>query len=370
MAARFFQGFGVSPASTVGMAIINDMFFEHERGQKVGLWTLSLDLGLLVGPLVGGFMTLVDQFWVQWLNAIMFAVALILELFLLPETLYPRSLMLSKLPSSGGVASDSVEKQAPPAIDIKRTKQLPFINWRPVPGVSGQKPWNALVYFLKTWTYPNISITLFMYSFCWYWWVLSVITYLPVAYIKDSPQVQGLLFIGLIVGTLLSELFCSGTLSDWIVLKLAKRNDGVRVPEMRLWLVYPSATLTAIGLILWGISIDKNYHWIVGQVAFFFFAAGIQMGNTAVSAYVVDCYPKHAMSVITFYAVLLNGSAFVNPFFIAPWAGASGPTWTFAAQGIITFFAAIPTTVVLQYWGQRMRDWRGPPTWVSPEYST
>ena len=51
MAARFFQGFGVSPASTVGMAIINDMFFEHERGQKVGLWTLSLDIGLLVGPL-------------------------------------------------------------------------------------------------------------------------------------------------------------------------------------------------------------------------------------------------------------------------------------------------------------------------------
>jgi hypothetical protein len=51
MAARFFQGFGVSHASTVGMAIINDVFFEHERGQKVGLWTLSLDLGLLVGPL-------------------------------------------------------------------------------------------------------------------------------------------------------------------------------------------------------------------------------------------------------------------------------------------------------------------------------
>lgn len=51
MASRFFQGLGVSPASTVGMAIINDLFFEHERGQKVGLWVLAIDLGLLVGPL-------------------------------------------------------------------------------------------------------------------------------------------------------------------------------------------------------------------------------------------------------------------------------------------------------------------------------
>jgi len=36
------------------------VFFEHERGQKVGLWTLSLDLGLLVGPL-GMFSVLPDS---------------------------------------------------------------------------------------------------------------------------------------------------------------------------------------------------------------------------------------------------------------------------------------------------------------------
>lgn len=51
MAARFFQGFGVSPAATVGMAIVNDLFFEYERGQKLGLWVLALDMGLLIGPL-------------------------------------------------------------------------------------------------------------------------------------------------------------------------------------------------------------------------------------------------------------------------------------------------------------------------------
>jgi MFS family permease len=59
MAARFLQGFGVSPAATVGLAIIYDLFFEYQRGQKVGLCVLAIDIGLLMGPLVGGFMDLV-----------------------------------------------------------------------------------------------------------------------------------------------------------------------------------------------------------------------------------------------------------------------------------------------------------------------
>ena len=237
-------------------------------------------------------------------------------------------------------------------------------------GVTGQKPYDALVYFLKTWTYPNVVIAIFSYAFAWYWWVLSVVTYLPVAYIQYKPEIQGLLFIGMILGTLFSEVFCSGALSDRIMLQLTTRNNGVRLPEMRLWLLYPAVLISSIGLIVWGISVDKAYHWMVGQVALFLFAAGIQIGNTAVSAYVVDCYPQHAMSVIVFYAVLLNGSAFVNPFFIAPWCDTIGFTWTFCGQGIVAFFVMVPVTAALQKWGGRMREWRGPPTWVSPEYST
>lgn len=37
---------------------------------------------------------------------------------------------------------------------------------------------------------------------------------------------------------------------------------------MRLWLAYPAILLTAVGLIVWGISVDKGYHFMVGQVAF------------------------------------------------------------------------------------------------------
>lgn len=136
---------------------------------------------------------------------------------------------------------------------------------------------------------------------------------LPAAYAAYSPLVQGLLFIGLLLGTLFAEVLIGGRLSDALVVRLAKKNGGIRVPEQRLWLAYPAGLLTAIGLIIWGISVDKGYHWIVGQVAFFLFAAGIQVGNTTIVAYIVDAYPLQSMSVVTFYSVSLNLSAFINP---------------------------------------------------------
>jgi hypothetical protein len=322
MAARFFQGLGVSPASTVGLAAINDMFFEHERGQKIGLWVLAIDAGLLVGPIFGGFLNIVSAQWIQWFTAILFGVLFVLELAFFPETLYPRNQMLVKMPmvppeGVEGVVVD-FEKVArrrsdASAVELRRTKLLPFVNWKPVPGMQHPKPWDAAVRCVLLLKFAPVWMAVMIYCYLWYWWVLSVITMLPAAYLDYTPQIQGLLFIGLLLGTLFAEVALGGRLSDSICARLAKRNGGVRIPEMRLWLIYPAGLLTSLGLIIWGISIDKGYHWMVGQVAFFLFAAGIQTGNTIVCSYIVDCYPLQSMSVITFYAVFLNLSAFIDP---------------------------------------------------------
>ena len=91
----------------------------------------------------------------------------------------------------------------------------------------------------------------------------------PAAYAEKSTTTQGLLYIGIAVGLLVGELVCSGNLSDIICARLAKRNDNVRTPEMRLCTVYPGIIFGAIGSMLWGISIDQDWHWMVGQIAFF-----------------------------------------------------------------------------------------------------
>jgi hypothetical protein len=249
---------------------------------------------------VGGLLDLLSSAWINWFNAILFAALLVLELFFMPETLYPRQKMLlhqSRILTNGNTLSttEKQESKGPePATEmisrgfqsnLRRTKSLPFVNLRPIPGMRHPKPWDSITRFFITFQFPTVSIAVIGYSFVWYWWVLSVITMVPAAYANYTPLIQGLLFLGLFLGTIVSEIFCSGRLSDYIVEKLAKKRGNVRVAEMRLWLAYPAILVTAgkldrrpslpgwtnsvVGSILWGVSVDKNYHWMVGQVAFF-----------------------------------------------------------------------------------------------------
>lgn len=51
MAARFFQGFAAGPAANVGLSIINDISWEHERGYRIGLWAMSANIGSVLGGL-------------------------------------------------------------------------------------------------------------------------------------------------------------------------------------------------------------------------------------------------------------------------------------------------------------------------------
>lgn len=92
------------------------------------------------------------------------------------------------------------------------------------------------------------------------------------------------------------------------------------------------------------------------------------MGNTIVAAYVLDAYPMQSMSVIVFYAVLLNLSAFIDPFFIVPWVDSVGFTWTFAGHAMITAFFCIPAFAMLQRFGGAIRARCGKPNWVNPEF--
>jgi multidrug resistance protein len=169
MAARFFQGFGVSPAASVGLAIIGDCFFESERGQKVGLWVLAIDIGLLTGPLIGGFVDLAGFVWIQWLSAILFGVILVLEFFFLPETLYPRDLMLSKRTSSAAAPGQSEKSTASSFSDsaLPRTKTLPFLNFKPLPGMKHPNPLSTMWRFFKTFKYLVVPIAVITYCFGW-----------------------------------------------------------------------------------------------------------------------------------------------------------------------------------------------------------
>lgn len=130
-------------------------------------------------------------------------------------------------------------------VELKRTTNLPFINFQPIPGMKPRKPWDSMLRFFLTFKYPVVVLTTGIFCFSWYWWVLSIVTFIPAAYAQYSPPIQGLMFSGLLLGSWFAEAFCSGRLSDLIVQRFSKRNAGVQVAETRLWLAYPAAFLSA-----------------------------------------------------------------------------------------------------------------------------
>lgn len=138
MAARFFQGLGSGPAANIGLSIINDVSFAHERGFRFGLWAMSANLGTVLAPLgtyisicihilaffsflwlrfflaVGGFITSTSQYWVAYELTILFAALFILQCLLLPETLYPRDFVRRQEEQVGEASNDDTYMEEKP----------------------------------------------------------------------------------------------------------------------------------------------------------------------------------------------------------------------------------------------------------------
>ncbi|KXH52128.1 major facilitator superfamily transporter [Colletotrichum nymphaeae SA-01] len=316
---RLLQGVGAGPALNVGFAVVQDITYEHERGFKTGLWVLAIDVGGMIGALVGGFVVDAGILWVQYHVAIAYGVLLLLEISLLPETFYPRKSI-----------SDCVLLDQEWA-NVKRTKNLMLWEVRQLQVGSKRRMFMTSIRFMKLVAEPRFVCAIIPYIFFQYW----------------CTEAQGLLWLGLILGTVTIEIVCSGRMLDKLASRLARSKNDIIAPSMYLWLAYPAALLGAGGCVLWGISIDRRWHFMIGELALFIFAAGLQMGNVTVITYSIAAFPDQVLEVISLYGVLYNISAFLVPWFINTWVEAVGFTWGFVTQGLITLLV-IPCILILQ----------------------
>lgn len=67
-----------------------------------------------------------------------------------------------------------------------------------------------------------------------------------------GPVALGLMSIPALIGAIIGSVY-GGPLSDWLILILSKRNNGIYEPEFRLYLCLPPAFLGPAGLLLYGI---------------------------------------------------------------------------------------------------------------------
>lgn len=79
-----------------------------------------------------------------------------------------------------------------------------------------------------------------------------------------AASMVGLSYVSPLIGVAIGS-FYTGYIGDKIVLKMARRNNGILESEHRLWLFLPSMLLIPFGLLLWGVG-ESYSITIIGYV--------------------------------------------------------------------------------------------------------
>jgi hypothetical protein len=81
-----------------------------------------------------------------------------------------------------------------------------------------------------------------------------------------------------------------GSLSDGVVLVLARRNKGYKEPEMRIWTYVFPLIFGAVGYFLYGWAATNGDHWMAIAVALCCLIAQQVSITSMATAYAMECF--------------------------------------------------------------------------------
>ncbi|TVY32332.1 putative transporter [Lachnellula occidentalis] len=329
LGTRAMAGFGMGGMMSVGTAC----------GEKTGVYSIFVTNGAHIAALskqprtasfsyetsnsqyissVGGFLGQAAGWqWDYGLGALSCALSLILAIFLFPETLFSRD------------ASHLAART-----QTRTYTQLLFDFRGNVHPTRSLQPSDFLQPF-RMLKYPSIIFPFWYYTTAWTFCnVLPAITLASIytsAYHLQPGPIGACLGISLTIGSVLGEFF-AGRASDFLMLRLALRNGGVRRPAYRLYLCTLSAFFMPAGMVIFGATVGKT-SYIPPLVGLAVAEFGLQITSTTLYTYTTDAHPSLAPSSGTLFN-LSRGLSFIVGFFALPYAesvGYMGAWGTFAA---------------------------------------
>lgn len=106
--SNVFNGLGTSAYEAVIQLVIFDVFFIHESGRMLGAYISAQQVGSIIGLVAGGYIADGPGWrWSQWIVVIGEGFLIFLFFFTFEETLFPRFLFPSNLPTTSGVVPNA-----------------------------------------------------------------------------------------------------------------------------------------------------------------------------------------------------------------------------------------------------------------------
>jgi MFS family permease len=153
---RAFLGIFEAPIESIAPSTITDIFFLHERGEKVSLYGLSVLGGNELGPMFSAFIIQsIGLSWAFYVIAISIALSFISMFFFMPETKFTGVRPLISVPQESHLEGNGKSNRRSDHVEMKPTTSTtqPVIS-------SDTKSEKSYVHSLHFWGQkdPNISL--------------------------------------------------------------------------------------------------------------------------------------------------------------------------------------------------------------------
>ncbi|TQN69422.1 putative MFS-type transporter [Colletotrichum shisoi] len=363
LAGRILMGFGAGAAETIAPISIADVFYLHERGTIMALYTAFLSAGVGFGLVISGLVT-INHDWrvIYQVSAALVGAVLLLAFFTFPETAYERddASAWNRLGSLGGSKPGSMGSETElsrPARDSSEPAKQAYLT--------------SLKLFNKTLTQESLLKLalrplglIILPPVLWAALVQAVTVGFLVAvtsnagsafytaYGFNSWQV-GLCFVAGIIGALLG-IPAGGHLGDMVADWFTRRNGGIRDPEMRLPGMMISLVTTPLALVLYGVGIENQLHWICPTIGIGLLTFSISQGTNICLVYVIDAYRPVAGEITLAVMGFKSIFGFLLSFYTNTWVEEAGYENSFGAMAGIAS-AVLVMWVPLFVWGKTIR---------------
>ncbi|KAJ4252321.1 hypothetical protein NW762_010919 [Fusarium torreyae] len=379
LAARIMMGAASGAAECLAPLTISDLFFAHERGAIMAIYTTALSAGVGCGIIVAGLITKdLDWRYIYWVSVAVIGFCTILIIFTFPETRYDRS-KAANVPRKV-TQNEEIINQGNKEEDIDPKDAHDDVSLSQPPHSNQQKRtyWQSLAIFSGIHTQESFSklflrpiVLLALPPVLWATLVMAVSIGFLVAITSNfavafdttydfEPWQAGLCFISCPVGAGFGAFF-GGRFSDMIADKLTSRNDGVRHPEMRLPAMAISLVTAPLALVLYGVGIERSWHWIVPTIGLGLLNFSIVQATNISLVYTIDGYrPVTGELAVTQHA-FKSAFGFLLSFYTNPWIDESGYDKAFAAMAGISG-SILLMWVPMYIWGRQIRhaSWTWP----------
>lgn len=355
--SQVFIGSALGSADAHIQLCLASIFFRHQLGAIITIYNLAYALGTYIGPLVANFISTADDFrWVGWSGAIASGSLLMIVFCFFEENAFDYSKYEGRIDDftlnlgfvQNGVISNEESDNAllkgyfdPPKSYIERNRPftLPENNLECHSIIGFVKYYFKLLLIpVKCIIFPPViygGLICGLQNAILTFYLTTEDTMLYDPPFNYSGSQVALMNIPCIIGSVVGCLY-AGSMTDYFILWVARKNNGIVESEFRLYFAFLSGTIGAIGLLMFGFGISRNLNWRVFYIGLGFISYMFSSSNNLAMLYVMDTYRELILETLVGVAFINNIIGCIFTFACSPWLDSSGTENTYIALAVIS----------------------------------